>query len=170
MGKATLRVCNIRGSLYNIREDGAIISHKDKLITTWTENSSGYLLFRARYEDGSSKCYRLHRILGECFIPNPENLPFVKHKNDDKTDNSLPNLEWGANPDNVKEGYDNCCYRSKRRSYKIKVTNLLTNEVLQFKSLRRMSEVLPVNRKNVAAILEGKKSNTYNYSFKYEEV
>ena len=157
----------IRYSLYTIREDGVITSHKGKTINTWKENNTGYHLFRTRYSDGNVKCFRLHRILAECFIPNPENLPFVKHKDDDKDNNSLANLEWGKNPDNVKEGYDNGCYQFKQRSHKIKVTSHDTCEVLYFKSLRSLAENLSLNRKNVASVLKGKKNNTYPYDFEY---
>ena len=103
------------------------------------------------------------------WIENPEKLPFVKHKNDDKTNNSAENLEWGANPDNVKEGYENGCYKFNTRSYKVYVTLKDTGEVLEFKSLRSLAETLNVNRKNVAAILDERKTNTYdNYEFSYK--
>ncbi len=157
----------IRDSLYTIDDNGDIRSHRGKKISTWIENNTGYHLLRVRYLDGTNKCFRLHRILAECFIPNPNNLPFVKHKDDNKDNNSIDNLEWGANPDNVKEGYDNCCYRFNTRSYKVKVTNINTGEELEFKSIRSLSESLGLNRKNVAAIMKNKKSNTYEYTFEY---
>lgn len=37
---------------------------------------------------------RVHRIVAEAFIPNPKKLPFVNHKNGNKVDNTLKNLEW----------------------------------------------------------------------------
>lgn len=158
----------IRDSLYTINEYGIITSHKGRIINTWIENNTGYHLFRVRYADGSVKCFRYHRILAEAFIPNPDNLPFVKHKDDNKDNNSLDNLEWGSNPDNVKEGYDNGCYEFTERCHKIKVTYVNTGEVKVFKSLRSLSDELDINRKNVAAILKGKKNNTYtDYNFEY---
>ena len=40
------------------------------------------------------KHYSVHRLVGECFIPNPDNLPTIDHINRDKTDNRVENLRW----------------------------------------------------------------------------
>lgn len=50
-----------------------------------------YITFR---KDGKQYTLKVHRLVAEAFIPNPDNLPEVNHKNEDKTDNSVENLEW----------------------------------------------------------------------------
>ena len=45
-------------------------------------------------KDNKRKVKKIHRLLAEHFIPNPENLPLVDHKNRNKTDNRLENLRW----------------------------------------------------------------------------
>lgn len=45
-------------------------------------------------KDGKTKMMFVHRIVAESFLPNPDNLPMVNHKDEDKTNNFLENLEW----------------------------------------------------------------------------
>lgn len=156
----------IRNTNYTVTKDGRVFSPFGNEISTWIENNSGYTLFRIRI-DKKPKCLRLHRIVAECWLPNPENKKYVKHKNDNKSDNSVNNLEWGNVSDNTKEGYDNGCYSSNKRSHGIKIINKSTNEIMIFKSIREASDTLNLNRKNITAILKNKKSNTYNYEFYY---
>ena len=44
--------------------------------------------------DGKSTHFTLHRLLAVHFIPNPNNLPFVNHIDENKLNNSINNLEW----------------------------------------------------------------------------
>ena len=53
----------------------------------------GYLYVNL-YKYGKGKQCMIHRLVAMAFIPNPDNLPEVNHKNEDKTDNRVENLEW----------------------------------------------------------------------------
>ena len=50
---------------------------------------------------------KLHILLAETFIPNPNNYPIVRHLNDIKTDNRLENLAWGTSSDNAFDAIKN---------------------------------------------------------------
>lgn len=52
------------------------------------------------------KNYRVHRVIAQALLPNPENLPCVNHKDGDKLNNSVSNLEWCTHSENTKHAYE----------------------------------------------------------------
>lgn len=64
----------------------------------------GYLKV-ALFRDGRYTNVLVHRIIAEAFIQNPDNKPFINHKNGIRHDNRIDNLEWCTNAENVKHGY-----------------------------------------------------------------
>ena len=77
--------------LYAVTSCGKVWSYKRKKFLTPGINK-GYL-YVILCKDGKVKNYRLHRLVAEAYIPNPENLPQVNHKDENKANNCLQNLE-----------------------------------------------------------------------------
>lgn len=66
-------------------------------------NGKGYLKV-ALNSNGKAKTYSVHRLVLQSFIPNPDNLPQVNHKDENKTNNNVDNLEWCDNSYNLNYG------------------------------------------------------------------
>jgi hypothetical protein len=65
-------------------------------------NKGGYCLVSIK-KNKKRKYYKLHRLVAEAFIPNPNNKPEVDHINTDKTDNRVENLRWVTHFENMFE-------------------------------------------------------------------
>lgn len=55
---------------------------------------------------GDKRRYYIHRLVARAFLPNPDNKPTVNHKNLDKLDNRLDNLEWATHKENIDHARD----------------------------------------------------------------
>lgn len=75
-----------------VNEDGTIYSLLSKRNLALHERS-GYLKITIYFPEGL-KQYNVHRLVAEQYIPNPENLPCVNHKDGNKHNNAVSNLEW----------------------------------------------------------------------------
>lgn len=79
-----------------VREDGMVFQRKSGCLNSyrWTKGykkNNGYLIIGIR-----GKFYRVHRLVAEAFIPNPENKPTVDHINRIRDDNRACNLRWAT--------------------------------------------------------------------------
>lgn len=84
----------IKGLHYEVSSFGNIRnSESHKLISQFDKNGEGYIRVNL-FSNGKKKRYFIHRLVAETFIPNPENKPQVNHKDGNKQNNELSNLEW----------------------------------------------------------------------------
>ena len=135
---------------YIITKDGNIINKKRGNILKPQPNGKGYL----RVWIGK-KLYFVHRLVAEAFIPNPENKPQVNHKDGDKLNNCVHNLEWVTNKDNRTHALKNNLHLcGEKCSY-----SKLTEEDVIFirshnkMSIKQLSEKFGVHRSTISDVI-----------------
>lgn len=93
---------------YYITETGEVLSGSYKLKTRKTPR--GYEIVDIGYIGTGRKTRYIHRLVAEAFIPNPENKAQVNHKDGDKLNNKLSNLEWNTPEENAKHARNSGLY------------------------------------------------------------
>ena len=91
---------------YMISSKGRVFSYNTKKFLKPQNNGYGYL-FVILWKNGITKAHKIHRLVALAFIPNPENKRTVNHKDSDRTNNYVKNLEWATHSENSQHGYDN---------------------------------------------------------------
>lgn len=79
---------------FNTKKEHLLTPHK---------NQNGYLSAQL-CKKGKTKLILIHRLVALAFIPNPDNLPVINHKDENKTNNRMDNLEWCTYSHNSKHG------------------------------------------------------------------
>lgn len=114
-------IINNLGIVYN-RQSG-------KFIEGTVDKCTGYVKVNLYY-GGKNNMFLLHRLVALAFIPNPDNLPHVHHKDGDKQNNHVENLEWvsrkehgGKMTDEQKQAFRNTYRKNLEKRKKIQKSN-----------------------------------------------
>jgi len=116
-------------------------------------------------KNSSYKGYKVHRLVAQAFIPNPDNLPEVNHKDENKSNCQVSNLEWCDRAYNV--NYGNRTNKTKKPV--IQLTK--SGEILAtYESLSKVKEALKIsNISNISEVCKGKRKTAYGYRWRFRE-
>lgn len=137
---------------YLVYPDGRVYSlYKKDFLTPTLRN--GYLTVML-YKDKKPKRFSVHRLVAGCFIPNPQNYETVNHKDENKLNNHIDNLEWMSFENNVKYSQNNA----------IQMLDKDTGEVIQsFVSMREAERQTGINEQNISNVCRGKRRTAGGY-------
>ncbi len=85
---------------YAITREGEVWSFKNNKFLKASPDGRGYRAV-GLCNNSQQKVHKNHILLAKAYIPNPENKPFLNHKNGIKTDNHIENLEWCTGKENL---------------------------------------------------------------------
>ena len=143
---------------------------KEKLLKRG--NTRGYLTV-VLCKNGQMKTYRVHRLVAETFISNPNNLPCVNHKDENTLNNNANNLEWCTEKYNNNYGTKKAriseTLRQNNLGKPILQYDLRGNFIKQWKNAREIERVLGISNGNICSCCKGNRRSTGGYLWRYRE-
>ena len=119
------------------------------------------------------KLYKVHRLVAEYFIPNPNNLPQVNHKDENKENNSIENLEWCTNDYNIHYGTKIARTTAKLRccpSTSKKIFSIDSNGMKKFyNSIGEAARQTGLIHPNIIKVLKGERHTCGGLNWCYAE-
>ena len=149
---------------YKISTHGNIKSlHTNKLLK---QSNRGTYLGVQLSARGTSRTESIHRLVALSFIENPDNLPIVNHKDGDKLNNKLSNLEWVSNKENVKHARDTKLHISKT----YRVSQYKDDELVKtYNSITDAKRETGISDSKICCVCKGKRKSAGGFVWKYAD-
>lgn len=153
---------------YYVSDTGMVKSPRK--ILTQNEDHKGYK--RVQIKD---KWVSVHRLVAKAFIPNPDNKPQVNHKDTNKTNNYVDNLEWVTNAENhahkMEHGLNDNATKALRKytkSIQKRVTQYTKDGefVAEHESLQSAARSVGTNASNIMEVCRGKRKSCKGFIWK----
>lgn len=139
---------------YGITSCGKVWSFKTDKFMSLYKNHKGYYNVKLS-KDGVATEFKVHRLVAEAYIPNPNNYDTVDHIDGNKEHNYIKNLQWMTRRDNLKKSKDK----------QVKCIEL--NRV--FQSLSDAARELNLDKSNISKACRGVQKTSGGYHWKYVE-
>jgi hypothetical protein len=127
---------------YTVTEDGLVYSLKSSKYISMLPNKNVQYLQVSLWKNNRGKNFYVHRLVAEAFIPNPNNLPMVNHKDGNKLNNHVSNLEWVVSSENAQHAVDTGLKTYTNRLTQQEFVELLT-DVINGESYESLSKRVP---------------------------
>lgn len=149
--------------LYAVTADGKVWSYRRQKYLSPADNGHGYLHVELTDASGNKKKKRIHRLVAEAFLPNPEGKTDVGHKDNCRNNNNVENLEWVTRKENCNNEGGNRNHSRKKKP----IECIETGEI--FVSQAEASRATGIGRINLNNCLTGKQKTACGYHWRYVE-
>lgn len=145
-------------------------------------NKKRYYTVALHYNSERKDRY-VHRLVAQAFLPNPNNLGYVNHKDHNIHNNNVENLEWCTSSENARHSYENgrriLEYQTMRAGTQIKMTNATKKRVAQYdlqnnlinvyESAAEASRQTGINNKSISFVCRNKRKTAGGFIWRFQE-
>lgn len=140
---------------YEVSSTGRVRNTNTGRILKHDVTKSNYLYFNLTLDTGKQQKYYAHKLEGQCFLPNPDNLPSVDHINQNKHDNRLENLRWATHSQQM---VNRTIVKDRYYGRAVHQVDSVTGAVLKtWKTCAQACLAVGINPKNLAKIIQDAK-------------
>lgn len=150
-------------NLYAITKSGNVYSYINKIFLKPGINNDGYATVNL-YKDKTSNSMKIHRLVAEHYLLNDNCELEINHKDGNKLNNNVDNLEWCTRSQNVKHAYDNNL-AIPRNQQKVAVYKDSTF-IEEFISMKECARKLAIPFNSVRMVVIGKYKQTHGFIIK----
>lgn len=159
---------------YEISNYGRVKSYAQYIngrIIKGCHDGKGYVYVKLYYISGKHKMFKVHRLVATHFIPNPNNYPQVNHKDENKDNNHVDNLEWCDNDYNNHYGTrskriaisNRCCPTTSKKICSIGNNN----QIKYYDSIGEAERITGVSHSNIIKVLKNQRFSAGGYLWSY---
>lgn len=148
-------------SRYQISNNGQVLGVRGTILRP-SQSGNGYLYVSLALGGKTQKHAYIHRLVAGAFLPNPDNHPVVNHKDHDRSNNKVENLEWASHKDNAAD--------RARTAHRVRKVIQLTREgaaVREWSSMAEAEEELGVWKNGIWMCCSGRAHSAGGWVWKY---
>ena len=138
-----------------------VVKYVNGKIIKQSDQKCGYMMVWLS-KDGKEKAHTVHRLIGYAFLENPENLSDINHKDGNKKNNCVDNLEWCSRSDNIKHRYAVLQKPGKCRPV------ICVETGKRYDSIAKAAKSINGNRRAISHAIRGFSKTSGGFHWKYE--
>ena len=153
---------------YQISNYGNVFSKNRNKILSPCDDSHGYLMVHL-WKNNRQYVKKIHRLVAETFLENPNNFQDVNHKDENKKNNNISNLEWISRKDNLNYGTRNQRANATRKKPVYQIDKDTLDIINKFDSAKDASKQTGINSSNITQVCKHSRKTAGNYIWKFVE-